>query len=316
MKPPSLFLFAGLLALLPLAAQAKIERVVEKTFAVAPGGRLHVETQGGNIHVTLGAGNDVKVTAREHFRAQTEAQADEIAERLSVTIEQSGADVTAKSKYANGDGMRSWFSSGSQRVSVDFEVTVPSKYNAQLRTSGGNVSIANLGGDADVSTSGGNIDLGKIEGRVDARTSGGNITISDVLRSVKATTSGGDVHVGHVTGQADLSTSGGNIHVEGSAGVIHAETSGGDVSARFVENSLPGESVLKTSGGNVNVRVNPDAAFRLDASTSGGSVRVSGIAMDVQSGGNGKMSFVGIAHGGGPELKLRTSGGDVRVTAE
>ena len=52
MKFPFRFLLAtGWLAAVAIPAHAKIERVVEKTFTVQPGGNLHVETQGGNVSV-------------------------------------------------------------------------------------------------------------------------------------------------------------------------------------------------------------------------------------------------------------------------
>jgi hypothetical protein len=51
MKTHSWALAAALCAGLTLTAHAKIERVVEKSFTVQPGGVLTVETQGGNIRV-------------------------------------------------------------------------------------------------------------------------------------------------------------------------------------------------------------------------------------------------------------------------
>lgn len=313
MKPPSLLLAASLLAGFPFLAHAKIERVVEKSFTVAPGGLLKIETQGGDIRVRPGSGDQVKVIAKEHFRADSEQEADEIAQQLSLQIEQSGSDVSALAKY-EGKRKSSFWGMNWPPVQVEFIVTVPSKYRARLRTSGGNIEVGDLMGEVDLRTSGGNIILSKIDGPVDVETSGGNITIDEAVRSVKAHTSGGDVHVKKVAGEAHLSTSGGNIHVDAASGSVHADTSGGDVLARFVD-TIPSDCSLETSGGNVKVQVNPTAAFKLDASTSGGEVRVSGLTIEVQRGGNGKSSLVALSGGGGPALKLRTSGGDVRVSA-
>ena len=61
MKTRTFLLAAGLAALAPLSAFAKIERVVEKTFTVQPGGTLKVETSGGGIAVEPGPGDTVKV---------------------------------------------------------------------------------------------------------------------------------------------------------------------------------------------------------------------------------------------------------------
>lgn len=253
MKPHTLLLAASILAGFPFLAHAKIERVVEKSFTVAPGGLLKVETQGGDIQVTPGLGNDVKVVAKEHFRADSEKEADEIAQHLSLQIEQAGSDISAVAKY---DGQKKgWFSGGrGALVEVEFVVTVPTQYRARLRTSGGNIHVGDLTGDVDLRTSGGNIILGKIDGAVDVETSGGNIAIEEAVRNVKAHTSGGDVQVKKVVGEARLSTSGGNIRVDAASGSVHADTSGGDVTARFVD-TIPSDCSLETSGGNVKVQV-------------------------------------------------------------
>ena len=109
----------------PIILHATINRTVEKTFTVQPGGTLRVETAGGNITVEPGAGNMVKVVAKERIRADSEKEADEVLKNLTLTIEQQGNDVSAKARYNHGAS--SWF--GSQRVQVDFVVTVPGRYS-------------------------------------------------------------------------------------------------------------------------------------------------------------------------------------------
>ncbi|PTY07565.1 hypothetical protein DB347_04840 [Opitutaceae bacterium EW11] len=311
MKLPLLAFSAGLLALVPLSAHAKIERVVEKTFTVSAGGLLEVQTQGGNVRVDVGPDNGVKVVARQRFKTDSEKEADEIAKNLELTIEQSGNDVTATAKY-NGPKLRSFWGGGWPPVQVDFTVTVPSNYRGHLRTSGGNIETGDLGGELTASTSGGDVRVGKIDGDVDLHTSGGNIRVEEARRTLKANTSGGDIQIERVVGSANISTSGGNIRIEGASGSIDAHTSGGNVTARFLD-TFPADSQLRTSGGDVRVTVSKSAAFHLDAATSGGSVRVDGLVMTIESGANGKSKVSGKVNGGGPELKLRTSGGNIGV---
>src|SRR4051794_1434148 len=92
-----LFFSAVLGAASVASAHAKIERMVERTFTVSPSGTVHLATQGGNIQVQPAAAGDstVKVTARERINADSEAEADEILRKLTLTIEQNGNDVTA-----------------------------------------------------------------------------------------------------------------------------------------------------------------------------------------------------------------------------
>ena len=99
MKTLPLLFTASLLAFTPLFAHAKIERVVEKSFRVQPGGSLKVETQGGNVRVETSDEPTVKVVARQIIKADSERKADEILEKLQLVIEQSADGVTATSKY-------------------------------------------------------------------------------------------------------------------------------------------------------------------------------------------------------------------------
>lgn len=303
------FLVAGILAVAP-ALQAKIERTVEKTFSVQPGGTLNVQTQGGNIRVEPGASDKVEVVAREVIRASSEEEADRLLSKLDLTIEQSGNDVSAIAKY--GERTSGWFSGSWPPVQVSFTVKVPAHYNTDLRTSGGDVTIGDLAGKIAGRTSGGNVSIGTIDGDVNASTSGGDVALASASGSAKLSTSGGNIKVSRVGGDADVSTSGGDIVVKEVAGVLHASTSGGNVSATFT-GPLKGDCTLKTSGGDVRATVRSGVAFDLNASTSGGSVDAGGLTITLESGGSGKSRLKGKVNGGGPELKLRTSGGDIRV---
>ncbi len=311
MKSTSRFLLAvGLLAALVSTAQAKIERVVEKTFTVQPGGTLRVDTQGGEIRVAASADNVVKVTARQKIRANSDSEADELLKKLELTIDQNGNDVIATAKYerkAAGFSFGSW-----PPVNVDFLVTVPASFATDLHTSGGSITVGDLAAKVKARTSGGNIRLGKIGAEVEARTSGGDVSLESARGAVKLGTSGGDVSAGTVSGEADLSTSGGNIRIDAVEGILKASTSGGNVRAAFV-GPIKDHCSLSTSGGSVKVTVDKAAAFRLDASTSGGSVDADGLTITLEKSNRGRTQLSGAVNGGGPALKLRSSGGDIVV---
>lgn len=305
-----LFLFVGFgwLFALPIALNATVDRTVEKTFAVQPGGALKVETDGGNITVEPGAGDTVKVVAKEKIRAGSDAEADALLKNLTLTIEQQGNDVTAVSKYHRGSG--GWF--GTTPVQVSFTITVPSRCNAGLRTSGGNITVGDLTGRMEARTSGGNVRFGAIDGAIDGRTSGGNVELGSCTGDTSLHTSGGNIRAEKILGKAELGTSGGEIVVKLVENALVAETSGGNVEAG-IGGALKGDCSLGTSGGNVKVTVDKAAAFRLDASTSGGAVRADGLAITLDGGGFGRSHLSGNVNGGGPELRLRTSGGSIQI---
>ena len=305
MKTHPLLFAAGLLALFTVSAQARIDRVVEKTFNVQPGGLLTVETQGGSIRVDTADTSKVTVVAKQRIKASSEREADELLEKLSLTIEEVSNGVSAKAKYER----MGW---GSNPVQVDFVVTIPARYDVALQTSGGDVKIGDLDGEVRARTSGGNVSIGKVTKHVKANTSGGNISLDEGHGEVRLDTSGGNIRVQRVVGMTELDTSGGDIAIESVEGSVDADTSGGNVTAG-IRGALKGDCSLSTSGGRVKATVDRDIGFNLDASTSGGRVSADGLTITIDKGGAGRSKLSGRVNGGGPALRLRSSGGDVVI---
>src|SRR3954467_11576307 len=112
---------AAALAVFTVAAHAKIERTIEKSFAVKGTGTLKVDTQGGEIRISPSNDPVVKITVKEKIRADTDAEADELLKKLELTLEQNGNDVVASAKYErqpSGFHFGSW-----PPVNVDFVIT-------------------------------------------------------------------------------------------------------------------------------------------------------------------------------------------------
>jgi hypothetical protein len=310
MKSLTRILTLGLVLATPLALSAKITRTVEKTFTVQPGGNLKATTQGGDITVKTSDNPEVRILVKQVIRASTEQEADEILSKLTLTMEQSGNDIIAESKYEKR-GPGKWFGNWPP-VSVSFEVTVPRNYNVNLNTSGGDIAVGSLSGNVRARTSGGDLEFARIDGDIDAGTSGGDIVLKEGTARAKLNTSGGDIAIDRAGGPTEVSTSGGDIRINSVAQLLSASTSGGDIHAAITE-SLKQDTVLSTSGGDVDVELVKGTGFQLDASTSGGDVNASGLTITIEKGGTGKSKLVGAVNGGGPLLKLRSSGGDVTV---
>lgn len=304
------FLSLGLLLAVPSALEAKITRVVEKTFSVQPGGNLKASTQGGDITIRTADTPQVQVVVRQVVNASTEKEADALLAKLSLTLEQAGNDVTAEARYEKRAG-GSWFSNWPP-VNVSFEITVPRHYHLNLGTSGGDISVASVRGNVKAHTSGGDLKFARVDGDIEAGTSGGDITLQEGTARARLTTSGGDINVDRAGGLTEVSTSGGSIRLKSVEQLVRASTSGGNVHA-MITGPIKQDALLSTSGGNVEVQVARGTPFNLDASTSGGSVRADGLTITLEKGGSGKNKLVGTVNGGGPELKLRSSGGDIKV---
>jgi Putative adhesin len=311
MKPsPFCLLAAALLAAAVPPAHAAIERTIEKSFAVQPGGSLHVESSAGEITVQASADPVVKIIVRERIRAESDVEADDILRRLDLTLEQHDNAVTATAEYpaqALGLHFGSW-----PPVQVDFTVTVPASFAAELRTAGGNIKVGDLAGTLQAHTSGGNIRLGKLGADVDASTSGGNVSLDEGRGAVRLRTSGGHILVERAVGPAELRTSGGNIKVVLAENTVQASTSGGNVQASL-SGAIKGDCELRTSGGRVEATVAPIAAFNLDASTSGGRIEAPDLTITHPETNRQRSRLTGVVNGGGPRLTLHSSGGNIEV---
>jgi DUF4097 and DUF4098 domain-containing protein YvlB len=296
------------------AAYAATDSPIHRTFNVAPGGTLTLDTDVGDIKVTSG-GQGVTVDVTQRARVSNRV--------LDVTFDQQQNDVIVRAKLEGGSRWFNWSDDDAK-----FVITVPSQYNVQLTTSGGDIQVGNLQGQARCKTSGGSISLGRIDGpamantsggdvslegargNVDLHSSGGGIRIGDVAGAIQAKTSGGSIEIHHSGGDLYARTSGGGITIDEALGAVDAQTSGGSIRARLAQQPR-GESRLSTSGGGITVSLAPNVAVDLDAHTSGGDVDT-----DVPVTLLGKQSdssLEGKINGGGPRLVLRSSGGDIKV---
>lgn len=281
-----------------LIVSASWADTVERTFQVAPGGTLTLDTDLGSIDVRSVPGDRVRVRVEREARSGDD-------DDFHLSFEQSGDDVRIEGEAPDSWGWRGW-----NRFRVHFEIEVPEHYDLNLDTSGGSIEIAALTGDVDCRTSGGSIRVADVDGRVDCRTSGGNIDIGRVEGSVMAKTSGGNVHIDRSGGSVVAKTSGGNVTVDEVYGAIEATTSGGGVRATLTSQPRA-DCRLVTSGGPIEVRLADAVAVDLDAKTSGGKVHVD-MPVTVQ-GTVGRTTISGRINGGGPQLYLRTSGGSIHV---
>ncbi len=302
----------SLLGLIPTKAEELNDRI-EQTFRVNEGGTLIVNTDRGSIEVTTNMEKEVRVQV---IKERGDASG------FDVDMKQSGNDIEII-----GDMKGNWLNWGGKSLGVKFIISVPEKYNVDLNTSGGSISVSDLEGKVMLKTSGGSFDIGRVTGPVYGRTSGGSIHLEGSKADVDIKTSGGSISIGEVDGVIDAHTSGGSIRIKKATGEVRAHTSGGSISIEEIQAAIDaktsGGSVsvylsrqpetdcrLKTSGGSVNLYIGSDIGIDIDAKTSSGKVK-SDFSI---SGEINKRSARGKINGGGPELYLRTSGGDILIS--
>jgi hypothetical protein len=307
MKTYNRLLIAALVALLTTTLSlAGEEGSRSKSFKVSKGGMLEVSTSTGDIRITPWEKNEVSVVV--------DGLDEEDLDKVKMTQNGNTISVTYRSHWGDGSGH------------VRFDIQVPSQFNLDMNTSGGdlevkggltgkidgstsggNIKLGNVfGGPVEVTTSGGDISAGKLEGDGTLKTSGGNINVGSVNGSLYVNTSGGDIQVETVTKSLDAKTAGGNINIGNVGGEADVSTSGGDINVGKVW----GKATLNTAGGDIELK---GASGNVSAKTSGGDLKLQNITGSINaktSGGEVEAELIPSGKGGS---KLSSSGGDVRL---
>ena len=321
-----MLMLQGVLLVGAAIADAGVENNIERSFQVAPGGRLTIDSDRGSIEVRTANHDQVDVKIERKVKKNGKWSVEEVLEDFAITFDHSDAGVTIKGKH-DEENRRRW-NRERNRLRVKFLITVPQRYNVDLKTLGAGISIGDLEGEVRSQTAGGNLRIGRIkgsvwgqtaggsievegtEGNTDVKTSGGGITIGNVAGKVDATTAGGSIRIDKSTGSVNANTSGGNITVEEVMGNINAKTFGGSVKA-YISGQPEGDCSLETAGGSVTAYIAEDVAIDVEARTSGGHVSTD-VPVIVQGKIRGNR-LQGTVNGGGPLLKLRTFGGSIRL---
>lgn len=319
----------ALLWLLPtVACMAATEEQLNQTFPVQPGGKLVVNVDFGELTVSTGTASEVAVDVWRKVTRKNKADEEAFLKECPVKFAQDGNTVTVESRRKTKDSwFRGWQGLGN-RTEGKYTLRVPAQFNVHLNTAGGGISVTDLTGEVNADTSGGGLRFTRVrgplkgetsgggiqatdcEGKIEINTSGGGIAVAGGGGSLAGDTSGGAVAVKNFRGPARVGTSGGGITIENVAGTLDGDTSGGPISV-VVPSPLRGEVKLSTSGGGITLRAPTDAAFQLDAETSGG-----GVSCDLPITLDGKKEhgrLKGAVNGGGPSVRLRSSGGGIHV---
>jgi len=231
---------------------------------VREGARLLVRVDNGavNIHPVPGDKAACIVTLRAY--TSDEAEARRLFDKFQLTartIDAGGMYITSESPSRGRHGAH---------IRVKFQITVPQRYNLDVETQGGDITVdALLEGEARLTTAGGDVRTSEVTSAVRIETAGGSINLGKIGGDLTARTAGGSIRVNDVKGNAFLETSGGEIVTGAVAGALKAETAGGDI----VAGGATGQVLARTAGG--QIQIGPIGGS-VRAETAGGSIRLQG----------------------------------------
>ncbi len=277
---------------------------IDKHFKVDAGDILEIQVFHADVEILSGDASDAHIVVKVDGGDRELAK--QLVEKLAFRVTHEGNKVRV---ISDSPDWNSWSWNHWGNVDISVQATIPARFNAEIETTHGDVTIEALEGVVDVRTTHGDVDIASLTGphasiqtshgdveagslnsdEVAVTTSHGDIEIDTVIaRTFTAQTSHADIEVGHVEGRAEITNSHGDIEVY-----------------------LPktNSAYLKTSHGDIAVEV--DARQGADLILEGQHVDI-----DEQFRFNGNLKTdraEGQLNGGGPRLEAHTSHGNIIV---
>ncbi len=267
----------------------------EKTFNISPDKLLKLDASSGDVIINSWDKPQVYVKILGNSKAERKVD-------FSFKSTDEYVEVTAEHEH----NFFNWFGNG---VRMKFEITVPTNFNTEIRSSGGDIKMTGVTGNQKMKTSGGDLLITDANGNLTASTSGGDIKTTNTKGTSDLSTSGGQVKCIDFDGDLSASTSGGDIILKGKNSKISAHTSGGDVSITYVGENKGID--IGTSGGSIKLRLPEDFNASARLSTSGGSITCTLNTTNISKITSSK--FEADLNKGGNQLVAKTSGGDIEV---
>ena len=311
----------------PISAEEPILEKIEKMYDVKSGGNLTVLSELGAIEIQTAEQDKVSIVITKASKSKSVGAVEKMLADFELGFAHEGSDVHIRGTFKHD--REHWWKQF-ELAKIHFLITVPQQYNVDLNTASSDISVANLTGDVRVRSSGGSLCFQSITGTVCGHTSGGSVEAVDITGDVQVRTSGGSLRLGAIqgfvsgrtsggsikavdcNGGTDVRTSGGRIWLGGIGRNVTARTSGGSIQAAMTAQPQS-ECSLRTSGGAINCTLIPDVAVDLEAKASGGRVSTDFTVESTIQGEVPKNRLEGSINGGGPLLKLRTSGGNIHL---
>lgn len=309
-----------------LMASAASEERFNRNVAAHRGGKLVVDVDFGKVDVSPGADDNVTVEAVRLVDFDNEAKEKEYLAAAPITLSVDGNAVTLR-EHAPKEARLNW--PHHSRMDARYVIRVPKNFSADLQTGGGGVSVTGLTGEVQANSGGGDLRFSKLEGDLDAQTGGGGIKLEDCRGTLELATGGGDlvftggtgslraragggrIEVRDFKGDTKVSSGGGQLTLERIDGAVWGETGGGSITASFGGSALK-KIELESSGGDIELALPRSAAADITADTSSGRVTTD-LPLEITRKDDDHLR--GKLNGGGAPVRLRTSGGSIRISS-
>jgi DUF4097 and DUF4098 domain-containing protein YvlB len=304
-------------------ATAQVMGRFDRTLKVSGPLTLSISSGSGSVTVTPGADGSVHVlgTIRgNNWRRLTGDSVERAVRAVEANppIVQNGSIVSLGETDRDDDEIR--------RVSISWEVTAPRGTSLTVKTGSGSHEIGAFVGPVTATSGSGSISIGATGGTVDVRTGSGSIDVDGARDRVNASSGSGSIELGTVSGKVsidtgsgsisvrdapdatvDVTTGSGSIDVSGLVGGLTARAGSGSI---HVNGKPTSDWNLHTSSGEIVLGIPDGSSFRVQASTSSGSINSDHKLTLTRL---GRRELTGEVGSGGVLVAARTSSGSIRI---
>jgi DUF4097 and DUF4098 domain-containing protein YvlB len=282
-----------------------------RTVRLGRNGTFDLQNVSGDITVTGGGGDDVKIDAVKRVRHPNESEAKTILSEIDIQVMDRNGRVEVRTEYPR---RRNWAGG------VDFTVAVPRDATVSLRSVSGTVKVTNINGELRAETVSGDIIASTTKKLRTAKTVSGDVEISDAeAEEVSASSVSGDVIVNRLKASGfDGQTVSADVRLT-DVEVDHASVRSvsGDIeyTGRLARN---GRYQFQSHSGDLRVTPTDTKGFAVEASTFSGDVR-SDFALTLQSPPGSSLapgrnrSIRGSFGDAGATLALQSFSGDIVI---
>jgi hypothetical protein len=278
-------------------------REVVRSFETGPAPRLDVRTTNGSVTVRGEDRQDVAIHAWARFRAPDDEAAEELVAAIEQGIYHEEDRVNAHAPDSEGDaplfGVLRHMTAHRTRLELDFDIAAPRGCSLSLRMVNGSLEVREVGRDVKGHIVNGRYELSDLGGDLSMQYVNARGTLRRIAGSVDLSYTNGDLDVEGVGGSFDLHLVNGRVDIRNAAGKVSARGVSGSYS---LTSAIRDDVTMSNAHGRIVLAVPSDSRFKLDATSSLGSVTSE---LDVRERGAG--------HGEAPSVTLRSETGSIEL---
>jgi DUF4097 and DUF4098 domain-containing protein YvlB len=322
----------------------------QKEFILEEPLTLEVEDPRGEIILESHNQNKIVIQASKVVEAKNSREAEEIAQKIRMDIEKTGALVQIKTKYQKTERGNFWERLFTVNRSVEgyvsYHILVPKNIReADLSVTSGEIRVFYLNGIFNLSATSGDIEAIGIDGEFFSSVTSGNIQLKDISGKISLEGTSSDIEVKNLEGELSINCTSGSVVIEELKGSLKCSQTSGDVEFKGLSGDLSATSTsgdlwieqnqgsldlnttsgdieaktqissaknyyLKTTSGDIDLYISRGAQANLKIETTSGEISLN-IPMVLKNATRNSLS--GILGTGGGKIELQTVSGDINI---